>query len=216
MYELITPSDRWRISECESDGESVGAHEFPITKRKFLGQFIASVPMARRSYSFDKGESTIARVQEVESTGTTENNLRTDFVESFARYYHPDTDQLVETGHVYFEDDYDGEYSVIRLATSSGGSVICHPEQHVRVGANTSSPRSGPAQARPDRHELRRRGSWRHVSSRGIRRRLQIEAFFKDGSDVRVQSQFNALLESIGNHLSGDPSGEATCIGACD
>ena len=55
-------------------------------------------------------------------------------METFARYYHPDTNELVETGHVYFEDDYDGEYSVIRVATSDGGRVIGHPEQHVRVG----------------------------------------------------------------------------------
>ena len=63
--------------------------------------------------------------------------------------YEPVGGILVYDGHIFqeedhefeypdeedFEDDYDGEYSVIRVATSSGGSVIGHPEQHVRVGA---------------------------------------------------------------------------------
>ena len=67
-------------------------------------------------------------------------------MEAFARYYHPDTGELVETSHVYFDEDYDGDYFVIRVATSVGGKVIGHPEQHVRVGSSqtfTFTPESG-------------------------------------------------------------------------
>lgn len=229
VYELITPFKvDGEFSECESDGESGFWKAHGITNQYKEEISWAEVHYVRsdgsaRSYSFDKGESTIAPgYSRWRGWCTTENNSdSTDFVESFARYYHPDTDQLVETGHVYFEDDYDGEYSVIRLATSSGGSVIGHPEQHVRVGAKHL------VSLVPDPfHKLDRIVTNCEGEDRGDNTYLveaseddcRIEAFFKDGgSDVRVQSQFNALLESIGNHLSGrSPSGEATCIGACD
>ena len=68
--------------------------------------------------------------------GAMSNTFSTDFVESFARYYHPDTEALVETSHVYFDEDYEGEYLVVRVATSLGGKVIGHPAQHVQAGAS--------------------------------------------------------------------------------
>ena len=214
--------------ECEDDGES-GFWKAHGIRNQYKEEISwAEVHYIRangsaRSFSFDKGESTISSgYTSWRGWCDTESNAdSTDFVESFARYYHPDTDELVETGHVYFEDDYDGEYSVIRVATSSGGSVIGHPEQHVRVGARHL------VSFVPDQfYKLDRIVTNCEGEDRGDNTYLvevseddcRIEAFFEDGGfDVRVQYHFNSLLNSIEDSLSGrSPSGDAACTGTCE
>jgi hypothetical protein len=216
------------FSECESDGESGFWKAHAIFNQYKEEISWAEVHYIRengsaRSFSFAKGESTIpSGYYSYRGWCNTENNSdSTDFVESFARYYHPDTDELVETGHVYFEDDYDGEYSVIRVATSSGGRVIGHPEQHVRVGARHLVSFVPDPFYKLDRLVTNCDGADLgddtyivEVSEDDCR----IEAFFEDGGfDVRVQYHFNSLLDSIEDSLSGrSPSGDSACIGACD
>ena len=139
--------------ECEDDGESGWWKGHGISNQYRESLNVAELHYVRengsaRSYSFDKGERTIEPgVSSFYGWCDTESNAAfTDFVETFARYYHPDTDELVETSHVYFDEDYDGEYYVARVATSLGGKVIGHPEQHVKAGASkdfTFTPESG-------------------------------------------------------------------------
>ena len=215
-------------AECEDDGESGfwKAHGISNQYKEEISwaevHYIRATGSAR-SFSFDKGESTISSgYTSWRGWCDTESNAdSTDFVESFARYYHPDTDQLVETGHVYFEDDYDGEYSVIRVATSSGGRVIGPPEQHVRVGARhlvsfVPDPfyKLDRLVTNCDGADLGDNTYIVEVSEDDCR----IEAFFEDGGfDVRVQYHFNSLLDSIEDSLSGrSPSGYAVCTGTCE
>ncbi|MDA9799299.1 M12 family metallo-peptidase [Luminiphilus sp.] len=140
-------------TECEDNGESGWwkAHGIRNQYKETLN--VAELHYVRengstRSYPYDKGERTLApgTSRYYGWCDTESNAASTDFVEAFARYYHPDTDELVETSHAYFDEDYDGEYFVARVATSRGGKVIGHPEQYVRAGASktfTFTPESG-------------------------------------------------------------------------
>jgi hypothetical protein len=214
-------------AECEDDGESGfwKAHGISNDYKEAISW--AEVHYIRangssQSYSFDEGESTISSGRNSWRgwCNTDSNSDNTDFVETFARYYHPDTDQIVETGHVYFEDDYDGEYSVIRVATSAGGRVTGHPEQHVRVGATHKVSLTPEQFYKLDRIETSCEGSMSGENAFVVEATeddCRIEAFFKDGGrDVRIQYQFNALLNSVQDALDGrSPSGDTACAGAC-
>ena len=129
--------------ECEENGESGWwkAHGIRNQSKETLN--VAELHYVRengsaRSYSYDKGERTIpAGSAYYYGWCDTDSNVEvTDFVETFAHYYHPDTDEVVETSHVYFDEDYEGEYFEVRVATSLGGKVIGHPSQHVQAGAS--------------------------------------------------------------------------------
>jgi hypothetical protein len=52
------------------------------------------------------------------------NSLGTEYVETFFRYTDPATGELIESAHVFWEEDMEGEYSHIRIAHSDGGRVV--------------------------------------------------------------------------------------------
>ena len=55
--------------------------------------------------------------------------------EAFFTYKNPETGEEVEGTHILFDDDYDGDYGIVRAAAGAGGSVVGYPSMHVRVDA---------------------------------------------------------------------------------
>ena len=64
--------------------------------------------------------------------------LRTEFVESFTRYYHPITRQLVQSESLRWEEGYTGGYRSARVVVSDGGSVAGNTIRSVRRGESES------------------------------------------------------------------------------
>jgi hypothetical protein len=52
------------------------------------------------------------------------HSLGTEYVESYFRYIDPASGELVESAHVFWEEDMEGDYSHIRVAHTDGGSVV--------------------------------------------------------------------------------------------
>ena len=50
--------------------------------------------------------------------------MGTEYVESFFRYVDPSSGELVESAHVFWEEDMEGDYSHIRVAHTDGGRVV--------------------------------------------------------------------------------------------
>jgi len=57
--------------------------------------------------------------------------------EAYYVYKNPETGALIEGTHVFFDDNYSGDYAVIRAAAGAGGSVVGNPSLHARVNAET-------------------------------------------------------------------------------
>ncbi len=62
-----------------------------------------------------------------------DNSLGTEYLETFARYRLP-TGELVETGHVSWEKDYEGAYAEIRIGHTDGGRVVGNTQLFLRDG----------------------------------------------------------------------------------
>lgn len=58
-----------------------------------------------------------------------------EITEAFFTYKNPETGEEVEGTHIFFDDDYDGNYGIVRAAAGVGGSVVGHPSIHARVDA---------------------------------------------------------------------------------
>jgi hypothetical protein len=58
-----------------------------------------------------------------------------EITEAFFTYKNPETGEEVEGTHIFFDDDYDGDYGIVRAAAGVGGSVVGHPSIHARVDA---------------------------------------------------------------------------------
>ena len=66
--------------------------------------------------------------------------------EAFYVYENPETGELIEGTHVFFDDNYSGDYAVVRAAAGVGGSVVGNPSLHAKVSAETEitfKPNSG-------------------------------------------------------------------------
>lgn len=66
--------------------------------------------------------------------------------EAYFVYENPETGELIEGTHVFFDDNYSGDYAVVRAAAGAGGSVVGNPSLHARVNAETEitfKPNSG-------------------------------------------------------------------------
>lgn len=75
-----------------------------------------------------------------------EHGFGTRYKELFFRYRHPVTGEIVETGHHYFDDEFDGGHRRIRVAVGEGGSVEGNTTQFLAPGSTQSfvfSPSSG-------------------------------------------------------------------------
>ena len=64
-----------------------------------------------------------------------EQPFGSEIMEAFFTYKNPETDEEVEGTHIFFDDDYDGDYGIVRAAAGVGGSVVGHPSIHARVDA---------------------------------------------------------------------------------
>ena len=65
---------------------------------------------------------------------TVPHTLGTEVVETWWNYVNPLTEELIESVHFDWDDGYTGEYDVIRIATSEGGSPEGAPSRSVRRG----------------------------------------------------------------------------------
>ena len=63
------------------------------------------------------------------------HSLGTDYVESFFRYIDPDSGELVESAHVLWEEDMEGDYSHIRVAYTEGGTVVGNTSLLLKEGS---------------------------------------------------------------------------------
>lgn len=65
-----------------------------------------------------------------------QNSLGTDYVESFFRYTDPATGELVESAHVFWEEEMDGEPSShIRVAHTDGGKAVGNTSLLLKEGS---------------------------------------------------------------------------------
>ena len=53
--------------------------------------------------------------------------------EAVFHYRNPETGEVFEGTHIYFDDDYTGEYATVRAAAAEGGSVVGNPSLYSRV-----------------------------------------------------------------------------------
>ena len=125
------------------------------------------------------------------------------FKEAFFRYQHPISGQLVETQAVLSDD---GEYRTVRVASGLGGSVSGNPTQSVRLGSSktfTFVPEIGYEVAGIQSNCSGRKSGNRYTVDVD-QDNCFVEATFEDGgSDLRVQNQFNSLLDTVEKTLSG-------------
>lgn len=61
--------------------------------------------------------------------------IGSEVTEAFFTYKNPETGQEVEGTHIFFDDDYEGDYGIVRAAAGVGGSVVGNPSIHARVDA---------------------------------------------------------------------------------
>ena len=64
-----------------------------------------------------------------------EQPFGSEITEAFFTYKNPETGEEVEGTHIFFDDNYDGDYGIVRAAAGAGGSVVGHPSIHARVDA---------------------------------------------------------------------------------
>ena len=144
-FENMTPWSIEKTYECEKDGLTgvrdatalrnqtkyaisiASWHFVRADESSFVKEYELSDRVLERGYSAYYGYC---------DTEESESRLRSEYIETFARYYHPITGEIVESGHLYWDVDYDGEYSLLRIAKTNGGTFEGHPEQSVRVGAS--------------------------------------------------------------------------------
>ena len=90
------------------------------------------------SSAFDEGEF-VLRAGQSSSWGyclaEDDQPFGPEITEAFFTYKNPETGDEVEGTHLFFDDDYDGEYGIVRAASGAGGSVVGHPSIHARVDA---------------------------------------------------------------------------------
>ena len=75
-----------------------------------------------------------------------DNPIGTDIREAYFVYENPETGALIEGTHVFFDDNYSGDYAVVRSAAGVGGSVVGNPSLQAKVNAEaeiTFKPNSG-------------------------------------------------------------------------
>ncbi|MDC6472296.1 zinc-dependent metalloprotease family protein [Luminiphilus sp.] len=63
------------------------------------------------------------------------SSLGTEYVESFFRYIDPTSGELVESAHVFWEEDMGGDYSHIRVAHTDGGKAVGNTSLLLKVGS---------------------------------------------------------------------------------
>jgi hypothetical protein len=63
------------------------------------------------------------------------HSLGTEYVESFFRYIDPTNGELVESAHVLWEEDMEGDYSHIRVAHTEGGEAVGNTSLLLKEGS---------------------------------------------------------------------------------
>jgi hypothetical protein len=63
------------------------------------------------------------------------HSLGTEYVESFFRYIDPTNGELVESAHVIWEEDMEGDYSRIRVAHTNGGKTVGNTSLILKQGS---------------------------------------------------------------------------------
>ena len=141
--ELVLENIQIRESECdeelEEDAErgSYRFHSFSV--RSDSGIQVNSSHKIRRDgsamvYRYPS-DSTYASHYDCRLPDEGLNSLGTDYVESFFRYIDPGTGELVESAHVFWEEDMDGEYSQVRVAHTDGGEAVGNTSLLLKEGS---------------------------------------------------------------------------------
>ena len=144
-YELV--NDYGSEEECETDDGLEGL------KR---GHYLANntqmdIEIRRFSYKtpggdvlsepYDPGEVVVEAGQAMGLTLCTEidepHPFGTDLVESWMTYLNPIAQQLIDSVHLEWDDEYTGEYDLIRIAASEGGGVEGPSARKLRRGEAT-------------------------------------------------------------------------------
>jgi len=144
-YELV--NDYGSEEECETDDGLEGL------KR---GHYLANntqmdIEIRRFSYKtpggdvlsqpYDPGEVVVEAGQAMGLTLCTEidepHPFGTDLVESWMTYLNPIAQQLIDSVHLEWDDEYTGEYDLIRIAASEGGGVEGPSARRLRRGEAT-------------------------------------------------------------------------------
>jgi len=90
------------------------------------------------SEDYDAGEFTInpgeAYGETFCSADTAPHTVGTEIIETWWTYANPLTGEFIESVHFDWDDDYSGEYDLIRIATSEGGGPDGAPSRSVRRG----------------------------------------------------------------------------------
>lgn len=132
-------------SECEKDGLSGYWEAHGTNNQSKYGLELASVHFVRTNGTsfvaeYNRGDRIISpnRLAWRGWCVTAENpsGLRTEYVESFTRFYNPLTDEIVQSESLFWDENYTGEYSSIRIATGQGGSVSGNTAHSVRIGSS--------------------------------------------------------------------------------
>jgi hypothetical protein len=63
------------------------------------------------------------------------HSLGTEYVESFFRYIDPISGELVESAHVFWEEDMEGDYSHLRVAHTDGGKAVGNTSLLLKQGS---------------------------------------------------------------------------------
>ena len=144
-YELV--NDYGSEEECETDDGLEGL------KR---GHYLANntqmdIEIRRFSYKtpggdvfsidYDPGEIVVESGQAMGLTQCAENDkphpFGADLVESWMTYLNPIAQQFVDSVHLEWDDEYTGEYDLIRIAASGGGGVEGPSARKLRRGEST-------------------------------------------------------------------------------
>ena len=65
----------------------------------------------------------------------TDQPLGSRVTEVYFTYENPVSGEEIEGTHIFFDDNYDGDYGIVRAAAGTGGSVDGNPSIHTRVDA---------------------------------------------------------------------------------
>jgi len=70
--------------------------------------------------------------------GDAPSSLGTTYEKTYWLYYHPDTGDLIETGHFPWTEDFDVDHAAVRIAYGDGGVSLGHTERFVAVGDSST------------------------------------------------------------------------------
>ena len=153
-FQVDVMKSRWYRYESDcgyelSEGEEQGEWRY-VTLRN-----VSSRPVEIHSLNYVRADGTVdtteyARGEKYEGgpddtltwagycwmPGDPLSSFGTTYKETYWLYYHPDTQELIETSHFPWTENFDANHSLVRVAYGDGGTVAGHTELFVEVGGS--------------------------------------------------------------------------------